>query len=141
LGVVDITFIVLIPKKEKPETFMDYKAISLCNLVYKLISKLISCRIKSILLRNISNEQFVFLEGRKIQDVVGIAQGMLHSVKSQKLRSFLLKIDLIKAYDYIDWEFLKLVLIKSGMSQMIILWIMVCIQTTNFALIINDFSS
>lgn len=100
---------------------MDYTPISLCNSVYKLISKLIACRIKAILSRFFSKEQFGFLESRQIQGTVGIAQALMHSIKPRKLRACLLKEDLIKAYGCIDWEFLKLVLIKSGRSQMLIL--------------------
>ena len=54
------TFIALIPKCFKPESFTD-RPISRCALVYKIIAKVISNRIEPVLNENISNEQFGFL--------------------------------------------------------------------------------
>lgn len=66
---------------------------------------------------------------------------MMHSIKSRKQRVFLLKVDLSKIYDYIDWEFLFLVLLKSGMSLFNIKRILACCKTTNFVVNINGFPS
>jgi len=63
---LNATFLVLIPKKDSPRTFFEYRPISLCNLIYKLISKVISNRIKPFLERNLSAEQLGFLKGRRI---------------------------------------------------------------------------
>ena len=56
------TFLALIPKKDKPISFADFRPISLCNLVYKLISKIIVVRLKPHLGSHISQEQFGFLK-------------------------------------------------------------------------------
>ena len=72
-GCLNSTFLALIPKENSPTSFGDYRPISLCNLYYKLISKIISNQIKPILSCNLSEEQLGFLEGRRIQDAIGTA--------------------------------------------------------------------
>jgi hypothetical protein len=64
-GALNATFLALIPKSNKPESFGGYRPIALCNLVYKIMSKIIATRIKSCLSFGISKEQFRFLEEDK----------------------------------------------------------------------------
>jgi len=71
-GALNATFLALIPKSNKPESFGGYRPIALCNLVYTIISKIIASRLKSCLSFGISKEQFGFLEGRQITDSIGI---------------------------------------------------------------------
>jgi hypothetical protein len=68
------TFLALIPKMNKPMTFRDYMPISLCNLCYKLIAKVIANRVKPILSRALSCEHLGFLKGRQILDDIGTMQ-------------------------------------------------------------------
>ena len=60
-GALNSTFIFFIPKKDKPLTFLDFRPISLCNLIYKLIAKIVALRLKPFLDKAISPEQFGFL--------------------------------------------------------------------------------
>lgn len=77
------TFIALIPKSDKPFSFDNFHPISLCNCLYKIISKVIDRRIKDILYQKISREQFNFFEGKQIHEAIGVAQEWLHSVMNQ----------------------------------------------------------
>ena len=72
-GPINATFIALIPKVNKVESFDDFRPISLCNCLYKIIAKGISRRIKRVLSKNISLEQFGFLQGRQVHEAIGVA--------------------------------------------------------------------
>jgi hypothetical protein len=100
------TFIALIPKTDNPVSLDEFRPISLCNCIYKIVSKIIARRVKRILSDRISSEQFGFLEGRQIHEVVGVAQEGLHNIKSKKLKGAVLKIDLSKAYDRVSWLYI-----------------------------------
>jgi ribonuclease HI len=131
------TFVVLIPKSNLPKHFQDFRPISLCNLCYKLISKIIARRIRPFLSLALSDEQLGFLKGRQILDVVGVAHECIHSLKTKKQQATLLKLDLKKAFDCINWNFLHLVLIQCGFGLIITNWILGCISSASLAILIN----
>jgi len=115
-GSLNETFVTLIPKTSNPEPFNDFRPIALCNFSYKVISKLIALRIKDKIALCISKEQFGFLRDRLIFDAIGLAQGSLHSAKSRKPKALFLKLDLKKAYDKVNWNFLRMMLIQVGLK-------------------------
>jgi len=141
LGAYNTTFIALIPKEENPTTFEKFRPISLCNYIYKIISKVIARRLKSVLSKQISREQFGFLEGRWIQKEVGIAQERFHSIKVNTERSIVLEVDLSKAYDTISWLYFRLILIQLGFYHRFVVWVMRCITLLYFAILINGATS
>jgi len=121
------TFIALIPKREVPESFEDFRPISLCNSVYKIVAKTIAARLKPILSRCISSEQFGFLDGRQIHEAIGVAQETIHSLKLMKKKGAVVKIDLSKAYDRISWTYIRMLLIHLWFKINFINWVMGCI--------------
>jgi hypothetical protein len=134
---INSTFVALIPKVNKPTVFNDFRPISLCNLCYKIISKIIAKRLRPILSRVLSEEQLGFLKGRQILDAIGTAQECLHSIRARKLKALILKIDLKKAYDCTSWDFLRLVLHQCGFGLKTTNWIMACVVSTTYATLIN----
>jgi hypothetical protein len=134
---LNATFLVLIPKVNKPSSFGDFRPISLCNLCYKIIAKLLANRLWPILSKGLAEEQLGFLQGRQILDVVGTTQECLHSIKKKNQKALILKLDLKKAYDLINWEFLRMILIKTGFGLSVTNWIMSCVTTISYAVLVN----
>jgi hypothetical protein len=137
IGSLNSTFLTLIPKSNKAVTFEDFRSISLCNLCYKVISKIIAHQIKPFLSRNLSEEQLGFLKGRRIQDVIGTTHERLHSIKKKQSKLLALKLDLRKAYECIDWVLLRLILLKGGFGIHMTNWIMSCVTSSSFAVLLN----
>lgn len=131
------TFLALIPKSSEPLNFKDFRPIALCNIIYKISSKVIANRIKPTLSKSISLEQYGFLKGRSIHDAIGIAQKVLHSMHSGKKEGLILKIDLLKAYDRVDWSYIRLMLLKVGVPVGPIRRIMGCISSVWYAVLVN----
>eukprot|EP00253_Pinus_taeda_P019452 PITA_19452 len=135
------TFLALIPKSDLPGSFADFRPISLCTCVYKIIAKVIASRLKPFLSRNISPEQFGFLDGRQIHEAVGVAQETLHSLKIRKKKGVVVKIDLSKAFDRINCLFLRLLLTHLGFRYDFVKWIMSCVSSSSIAVLINGAAS
>jgi hypothetical protein len=73
-GDLNSIFLFLIHKKENADSFGNFRPISCCNVVYKLISKIIARRLRPVLSEVIGEEQFRFLQNRQIHDAVAMAQ-------------------------------------------------------------------
>jgi hypothetical protein len=103
---LNVTNICLIPKCENPISMKDLRPIALCNVLYKMVSKLLANRLKECLEKCVSKEQSAFVEGRSILDNALIAIEVIHALK-RKTRGvkgdLALKIDISKAYDKVDW--------------------------------------
>ena len=134
------TYVTLIPKTKSPERVTEYRPISLCNVIYKLISKVLANHLKKILPHVISKSQSAFVPGRLITDNILIAFETLHHMynkRAGKVGSMALKLDMSKAYDQVEWSFLKQVMVCMGFHERWISLIMECISTVTYSLLIN----
>ena len=133
------TLISLIPKCIGPETLNQYRPISLCNTVYKVVTRIIVNRIRPLLSNLISPYQAAFVPGRKGVDNVIIAQELIHSLlkKKGKLGQFVLKIDLEKAYDRLEWSFIREVLLFFKFPTSLVSLILECVSSTSYTILFN----
>ena len=96
-------------------------------------------KLRTVLHKLISPYQSAFIHNRWITENQVIVQEMLHSFKAGKMKEGLMaiKLDHQKAYDRVNWSFIKVVLIKFGFSEVFINWIMECITSMSFEVLIN----
>jgi len=99
LPTLNATFLTLIPKEESVTNARKFKPLSLCNVIYKIISKVIALRLKPILPFIISKEQSVYVEGRQIMDSVILVREIIHSLKITHTLGMLVKLNLSKYFD------------------------------------------
>lgn len=101
---INHTFIALIPKTNSPTQTSHYKPISLCSTIYKIISKILVNRLRSLLDRLVSPFQTVFVPGRSIHDNIMLTHEIMHKFKHLKTKTAwaAIKLDMEKAYDIIE---------------------------------------
>ncbi|KAB1213574.1 hypothetical protein CJ030_MR5G010505 [Morella rubra] len=116
---INHSFIALVPKVEHPIRVEQFRPISLCNVVNKVISKILAGRLRGVIAKPISHFQAAFVLGRVIQDNAIIGQEVLHSMKAKRERKGLVafKLDMEKAYDRMEWNFLLSVLRRFGFGD------------------------
>ena len=92
-------FLDLILKSEGADTLGKFRPIALCNVIYKIISKVIVNHLKPLLPGLISPKKSGFVEGRQIMDGILVVHETNHSLKQTRKLGMLIKIDIAKAYD------------------------------------------
>ena len=137
------TNICLIPKITKPTKMLQFCPISLCNVSYKLISKVFCHNLKKVLPDRILEIQSTFIAGRQIMDNIMIPQEMflaLRTKPSGRTKRMATKTNMSKAYDRMEWSFIKAVMKKMGFSKAWIEWIMPFITrlSTRYTLMVNQ---
>jgi hypothetical protein len=91
--------------------------IALINVIFKLVSKAYAVRLSPVAHRVISTSQTAFIKGRHIQDGPLALHEIIHELMSKKLSAVLLKLYFEKAYDTVNWLFLKEVLHRKGFDS------------------------
>lgn len=137
------TNIVPIPKVKKPSRITDLWPILLCNIVVKIMTKVLANRLKEVLESIISDSQSAFIPGRLITDNVMIAFEIGHYLKRKmqgKVGLASLKIDMSKVYDRVEWVFLERMMLKLGIAQRWVKLVMLFDSSVKYMVINNGFS-
>jgi len=119
----------------------DLRPISLCNVVYKILAKTLANRLQRVLDKCILIEQSGFVAGTTITDNILIASEIIHYLKCKTRGNkgeAALKIDINKAYDRVDWNYLFSIMKKMGFSPIWIKWMRMCVTTVSYHVLVND---
>ncbi|XP_077228445.1 uncharacterized protein LOC143861405 [Tasmannia lanceolata] len=120
---VNTTFIALIPKSPDASSHEKFRPISLCNFLYKTITKLLANRLKPLMDRIISPTQSAFVKGRLIQDNILLSHDLCHNFhKKSNLKAMCVKMDLRKAFDSVRWDSLIEFMARIGFNDIWCRW-------------------
>ncbi|XP_019240695.1 PREDICTED: uncharacterized protein LOC109220693 [Nicotiana attenuata] len=138
LKIINSTTIILVPKNNHADEVGDYRPIACCNTIYKITSKMLCNRLKEVLPTIIAENQSAFVEGRSIVQNILICQDLVKLYNRKKsTRKCLIKIDLKKEYDSVEWGFVEEMLHALDFPSRFIKWTMVCISTTQYSMALN----
>jgi exonuclease III len=136
-GSTNSSFLALIPKEKGAKEFNRFRPISLCNIGYKLITKVIANRLKGILPVIIPENQGGFVKGRQLADNYILVQEAIHSSHLRNEKGMVIKLDLANAFDRVRLSFLWEVLKKFGFGMGFLNWIRACIADPWIAPLVN----
>jgi hypothetical protein len=137
---INFTYIALVPKSANASNVKGFRSISLCNVLYKVIAKVLANRLKQVLPEIISQQQSAFLPGRLISDNILVAYEALHTMATRlfgKKVYMAIKLDMSKAYDRVEWQFLESIMRKLGFDEAWISLIMTCVCSITYSVLIN----
>lgn len=134
LSPINKTNIVLIPKITNPTNITQFKPISLCNVLYKLIAKVITNQLRIVITKCIDSAQSAFVPGRLISDNVLLAYELLYTLKHKRVgkKGFMaVKLDMCKAYDQVEWSFVIEIMERMGFDSDWVGLLMNCVKTVS----------
>lgn len=134
---LDETYICLIAKKIDAKRVGYNRPISLTTCLYKIMARVLSERLKQVLPNTVTDNQFAFVVGCQIIDASLIVNELIDLYTRNKTKGMVIELDIEKAFDMVDWEFLDNITVVKGSGNKWRRWIMGCISSTNFSIIIN----
>ena len=131
------SFITLIPKCKDPSSLAEFRPISLIGCTYKIISKLLACRLKQVIGSVVDEVQSAYIEGRNILDGPLIVNEISSWAKKVNKKVLLFKVDFDKAFDSINWSYLDSIQMQMGFGNKWRNWIRACLSSARASVIIN----
>lgn len=138
LKCLNTTLITLIPKSSNVSTIKQYRPIACCTVIYKIISKVLTSRMGDVMSSLISGEQAAFVPGRFIHDNTILAQEIIRGYRRKGiLARCMIKMDLQKAYDSVQWSFVEQLLRAYRFPSIFVDWILAGLTTVAYQININ----
>ena len=137
---MNYTHIVLIPKINEPKNVVDFRPISLANLVSWIVSIVLANRLKLILPNVIFESQSAFVSNRLITDNTIVAFEILHRMRNKrrvKKGQMAIKLDISKAYNRVEWSFFRSIMLKLGIDERWVRLAMETVCTTTYSVLMN----
>ncbi|XP_026456295.1 uncharacterized protein LOC113357182 [Papaver somniferum] len=132
-------FLVLIPKIKGAKCAKNFRPISLSNFCFKIITKIITMRLTTMLHKVISPQQSAFVKNRNIHDQILLASELVNEMTTKRRGGNLaLKLDISQAYDTMSLEFLYRAMKKFGFSAMFCKWILVLLKSSKISIMLNE---
>ena len=117
----------------------NWRPISLLNVDYKIISKVITNRLRKIMPDVIGEDQSCGVTRRNIQDNLMIIRDAIYYINNEDREGAILSIDQEKAFDRIEWKYMFGILNKVGIPQGLINWINILYSDPSSSVIVNNF--
>ena len=128
----------LIPNFKDVDKVEDFRPIACCNVIYKVISKIIALRLAPALISVIDPAQAAYVQNRKMVENIFLLQELLRQYGRKRASPCcILNVDLRKAFDWVDWGFIRDMLLALNFPSTFIGWIMTCISSTSYSLAYN----
>jgi hypothetical protein len=131
------SFIVLIPKKNNPETVNDYRPISLMNLAPKLVTKILANRLQAEIISLVHKNQYGFIRSRTIQDCLAWCFEYLHQCHQSKREIIILKMDFEKAFDLVEHQAIIQIMSSLGLPVNWIRWVTKILSSASTTVLLN----
>lgn len=130
--------ITLLPKKQRPDTYADFRRICLSNFISKVTTRMIATQLSTLLPSIISAEQIGFLKGHDISEHVLMANEMVHLIdKKTRGANVMIKLDMAKAFDRVNWCYLENILRKFGFHDRFITIILNSMHLSKLSVAVN----
>jgi len=144
LSSTNLTHITLLPKRKNPDSMSHFRPISLRNVIFKIISKVLANKMKKIMGTIISDCQSAFVPERVIADNILISFKILHYMKTKRRGNkshMAIKLDMSKAYDRVEWDYLKALMLQLGFHPLWVDLVMVGITSVSYSVLMNGVAS
>ncbi|XP_073362265.1 secreted RxLR effector protein 78-like [Aegilops tauschii subsp. strangulata] len=137
MATINKSLVSLLPKKDRALDVGDFRPINLVHGAIKIFEKVLASRLVAELPNLVGNHQSAFVKGRSLHDNFMLVQSMARRLHALKNPAVLLKLDISKAFDSVQWPFLLEVLERFGFGSRWRSWVCGILATSTTRIMLN----